>query len=190
MCEAYSSPHHGSKLSWGIWELPPPNRKSIPLAVLCWDLFSSWSTLLVWSRVPWVQGKTWVDFCSGLWRLTGTRERDRKTLWFLCRIEMSVLSGRDVPYVTAWTLPSPSQPALHSSRSSLTLTIEFIPIYHHIHLQKSAKCQKSRKRKNTNSKERKEIDASVSKVNLPISKSTLLDFVLRKKLQPSAQICT
>lgn len=116
MREAYSSPHHGSKLSWGIRQLPPPNRKSIPLAVLCWDLFSSWSTLLIWSRVPWVQGKTWVDFCSGLWRLTGTRKRDRYL------VDIKGTSGRDVPYVTAWMLPPPSQPAFHSSLVHLWLS--------------------------------------------------------------------
>lgn len=41
-----------------------------------------------------------------------------------------------------------------------------------------------------NSKERKEIDASVSKVSSPISKSTLLGFILGKKLRPSAQMRT
>lgn len=92
-----------------------------------------------------------------------------------------VLSGREVPYATARVLPSPL-PFLTCSAflsgSSSTLTIKFIPVYHHIHLQKSAKCQKPKKCKNINSKEREEIDASVSKVSLPISKSTLLDFIL------------
>lgn len=106
---------------------------------------------------------------------------------------LPVLPGRIFPYVTARKLPSPFPflayfPFL--SGSSLTLTIKFIPVYHHIHLQKSAKCQKSRKCKNMNSKKRNRIDVSVSNVNLPILKSTALDFILWKTLWASAQIGT
>jgi len=91
------------------------------------------------------------------------------------------LPGRDVPHVTARMLPSPYPFLIYFaflSGSSLTLTIQFILVYHCIHLQKSAKCQKSRKCKNMNSKQKKEIDVSVSKVNFPISESTPLDFIL------------
>lgn len=67
--------------------------------------------------------------------------------------------------------------------------IQFIPVYHHIHLQKSARCLKSKKCKNVTSKDREAIDASVSEVNLPISESTLLILYLKEAVA-LAQIWT
>lgn len=103
---------------------------------------------------------------------------------------LPVLSGRDVPYVTARMLPSPFPFLTYFTFLSIHLWVSQLSVFLSNTTLIFKNLQKSRKCKNMNSTERKGIDASVSKVSLPISKNTLPDFILWKKLWPSAQIRT
>lgn len=103
---------------------------------------------------------------------------------------LPVLSGRDVPYVTARMLLSPFPFLTYFTFLSVHLWVSQLSVFLSNITLIFKNLQKSRKCKNMNSTERKGIDASVSKVSWPISKNTLLDFILWKKLWPSAQIRT
>lgn len=79
---------------------------------------------------------------------------------------LPVLSGRDVPYVTARMLPSPFPFLTYFTFLSVHLWVSQLSVFLSNTTLIFKNLQKSRKCKNMNSTERKGIDASVSKSQL------------------------
>lgn len=131
---------------------------------------SQLSTRQLWAQ-PCLSGRTAVDLAWGV-RLMSNKG------W---KCPVTALRTETSPWAV-WQ----SCPSCHCQNAPITFPfpdllciplfifdslIQFIPVYHHIHLQKSARCLESKKCKNVTSKDREAIDASVSEVTCLFQKA-------------------